>query len=60
MLLNAARDLLQVSEDLSEETWTAIVTGAWPHDRISIAYIGVARVKPHSSKAFLQCVAGSG
>jgi len=36
MVLNAARDLVQVSEDVSDAIWAAIATGAWPYDGSSL------------------------
>lgn len=32
MVLNAARDLVQISGDVSEVIWAAITTGAWPDE----------------------------
>ena len=32
MVLNAARDLVQVSGDVSDAIWAAITTGAWPKE----------------------------
>lgn len=32
IMLNAARDLVEVSEDVSEAIWAAITMGAWPDE----------------------------
>lgn len=32
MVLNAARDLVQISGDVSDAIWVAVTTGAWPDE----------------------------
>ncbi|EJE53377.1 hypothetical protein PMI14_01977 [Acidovorax sp. CF316] len=36
MVVNAARGLVQVSEDVSDAIWAAITTGAWPYEDPSL------------------------